>query len=66
MASPPTAATMRMASRMSGNAICASAKRMITCSVAPPRRPAMMPARVPIRADSSIELTPTRMDRREP
>ena len=51
---------------MSGKAICASAKRMIACSVAPPRRPAITPATLPISADSSIELTPTRIDRREP
>ena len=51
---------------MSGKAICASAKRMIACSVMPPFRPAMMPAMVPISADSSIEATPTRIDSREP
>ena len=50
---------MRMASRISGNAICASAKRMITCSVAPPRNPAITPATLPIRHENSIELTPT-------
>ncbi len=51
---------------MSGKAICASAKRMIACSVKPPRRPAITPAVLPINADSSMELTPTRIESREP
>ena len=51
---------------MSGKAICASAKRMITCSVQPPFNPAITPAVLPISADNSIALTPTMIDSREP
>ena len=63
---PPRAAVTRIASRMSGNAIWASAKRMIACSTAPPRSPATMPATLPITAENSMELMPTRKERLAP
>ena len=55
-----------IASRMKGNASCASATVMIVLSVQPPRKPATTPSVAPIRPPTTTAAKPTSSETRAP
>ena len=62
----PSTAMMPIASRMTGNASCASASVMITLSAKPPRKPATIPSVAPTAPPTSTAASPTTSETRAP